>query len=171
MLAKDKERGERKRTGRDRGGWEADRKGTNRKTGRGRWDRGRQQRNRKKRNRQRQTGNKQTERWGKGETDGGSQRTSCYVVKMDHFTSFRIICMVPLDCVELKSYNISMQIMCRWDFETSYWRVVAGCLAGSVMQEGSNDMTNWLWACRMLPKWNLGPRHCSRIPDTSEPLP
>ena len=60
----------------------------------------------------RQTGNKQTERWGKGETDGGSQRTSCYVVKMDHFTSFGIVCMGLFDCGELKLYDISMQIMC-----------------------------------------------------------
>ena len=70
-------------------------------------------------NRQRQTGKEQTERCGKGVTDGGSQRTSCFVAKMDHFTSFRIICMRLLDFAALKSYDISMQITCVWDFETS----------------------------------------------------
>jgi hypothetical protein len=122
MLAKDKERGERKRTSRDRGdrGWQERNKQKDRQRQRG--QRGRQQRNREKRNRQKknrqrqtdkQTGNKKkTERWGKGETDGGSQRTSCYVVKTDHFTNFGIICTGAFDCAELKLYNISARIMC-----------------------------------------------------------
>ena len=105
MLGKDKERGERKRTSTDRGG-------------RQRGDRLSERQAAKKQGEEeqaeidRQTGNKQTERWGKGETDGGSQRTSCYVAKMDYFTSFGIVCTGLFDCAELKSYDISTQITC-----------------------------------------------------------
>ena len=85
MLAKDKERqGQREQRGRQ--------EGTNRKTGRGRGGRGGQA--------------------GKGDTDGGSQRTSCFVAKTDHFTSFGIVCTGLLDFAALKSYDISTQITC-----------------------------------------------------------
>ena len=86
MLAKDKERqGQREQRGRQ--------EGTNRKTGRGRGGRGGRQ--------ERETQMVEVK-----------EQLGCFVAKMDHFTSFGIVCMGLLDFAALKLYNISTQITC-----------------------------------------------------------
>jgi hypothetical protein len=136
MLAKNKGRGKIKRTGRDRGGRHADRK---EQTERQAEAEGTERQAAKEQAEEEQAEEEQAEE-GQAETDrqtdrqernkqrGGERDRQMMEVKEQVVMLWKrtilpvseIICMGLFDFAELKMYDISMQITCMWDFETSH---------------------------------------------------